>query len=147
LMGASEVTGTLDPGLATDLSAYGTAVGEAFQLRDDVLGAFGDEHTTGKPVGTDLREGKPTLLLALAHSRASARQREALDRVGATDLGDDEIEGIAAVLRDTGALDSVEERIVAKTHEARSMLDGSSIRTDVRRALSDLADSLMSRAS
>ena len=46
------------------LSAYGLPLGDAFQLRDDMLGAFGDEAVTGKPVGDDLREGKPTPLLA-----------------------------------------------------------------------------------
>ena len=50
--------------LAPRLSAYGLPLGDAFQMRDDVMGAFGDERTTGKPVGGDLREGKPTPLLA-----------------------------------------------------------------------------------
>ena len=54
------------------LSAYGLPLGDAFQLRDDMLGAFGDERVTGKPVGDDLREGKPTPLLALATQRADA---------------------------------------------------------------------------
>ena len=48
-------------------------VGEAFQLRDDLLGAFGDEDLTGKPVGGDLREGKPTALLAIARERVTGR--------------------------------------------------------------------------
>ncbi len=52
------------------LGRYGDPLGEAFQLRDDVLGVFGDSALTGKPVGDDLREGKPTLLLAVAHDRA-----------------------------------------------------------------------------
>src|SRR6476646_9297523 len=56
--------------LGADLSAIGLPMGEAFQLRDDVLGAFGESEVTGKPVGDDLREGKPTPLLALARVRA-----------------------------------------------------------------------------
>ena len=52
--------------LAAALSAYGDPLGEAFQLRDDILGTFGDSERTGKPVGDDLREGKPTPLLAEA---------------------------------------------------------------------------------
>ena len=55
------------------LSAYGDPLGEAFQLRDDMLGAFGEETVTGKPVGDDLREGKPTPLLAVATARARPR--------------------------------------------------------------------------
>jgi hypothetical protein len=56
------------------LSAYGLPLGDAFQLRDDVLGAFGDSGLTGKPVGDDLREGKPTPLLAIATGRATPAQ-------------------------------------------------------------------------
>ena len=55
-----------DADLVEAFSAFGRPLGEAFQLRDDLLGVFGDEATTGKPVGDDLREGKPTVLLALA---------------------------------------------------------------------------------
>ena len=57
------------------LSAYGDPLGEAFQLRDDVLGAFGDSALTGKPVGDDLREGKPTPLLAIANEHATAAHK------------------------------------------------------------------------
>src|SRR5436305_107189 len=60
--------------LHESLSAYGDPLGEAFQLRDDLLGAFGDEAQTGKPVGDDLREGKPTPLLAIASDRAGDDQ-------------------------------------------------------------------------
>ena len=60
--------------LAPALSAFGLPLGDAFQMRDDVMGAFGDEHTTGKPVGGDLREGKPTPLLARARAAASPAQ-------------------------------------------------------------------------
>ena len=55
--------------LAAPLSDYGDPLGEAFQLRDDILGVFGDSGLTGKPVGADLREGKPTPLLAVAAGR------------------------------------------------------------------------------
>lgn len=147
LMGATQAQETFDSALADGLAAYGRAVGEAFQLRDDVLGVFGDEKTTGKPVGNDLREGKPTLLIANAHARASGEQRRALDRIGAVDLTDDDIARITSILRETGALAGVEERIEERTREAREILSGMSIPTDVRLALSNLADSLMSRAS
>ena len=64
---------------------YGLAVGEAFQLRDDLLGVYGDPATTGKPAGDDLRTGKPTALLMLARQLATPAQRRALDRAGRTD--------------------------------------------------------------
>ena len=73
-LGAALV-GRLDD-LAEPLSAYGLPLGEAFQMRDDVLGTFGDPAVTGKPVGEDLREGKPTPLLAIATARAGARRVE-----------------------------------------------------------------------
>lgn len=117
-------------GIGDALSAYGLAVGEAFQLRDDLLGAFGDPSVTGKPVGEDLREGKPTPLFALAVSRASGAEGDALDRLyGKPDLSPDEIDELRELLRRTGARAAVEERIrtlvsagVAALRETR--LDG-----------------------
>src|SRR5204862_4429615 len=83
------------------LSAYGLPLGEAFQLRDDLLGAFGDEDLLGKPVGDDLREGKPTALVALARERASGDVATLLDdRFGQPDLADDEIAALQAALVD-----------------------------------------------
>ncbi|HUR48162.1 MAG TPA: polyprenyl synthetase family protein [Acidimicrobiales bacterium] len=117
-------------GLGEALSAYGLAVGEAFQLRDDLLGAFGDPSITGKPVGEDLREGKPTPLFALAVSRATPADVGSLDRLyGKADLAAPDIEELRELLNRTGARAAVEERIgalvsdgVAALREAR--LDG-----------------------
>ena len=100
------------------LSAYGLPLGDAFQMRDDVMGAFGDEVVTGKPVGGDLREGKPTPLLARAVASATPAQRRVLDRVGAADLGDADIAAMQQVIVDTGALADLEAQIAALTHEA-----------------------------
>ncbi|MFC7762384.1 polyprenyl synthetase family protein [Catellatospora bangladeshensis] len=60
------------------LAAYGEPLGEAFQLRDDVLGVFGDPARTGKSTLDDLRQGKPTQLLAEAYARADVRSRAVL---------------------------------------------------------------------
>ena len=76
LLGAAAAGGT--PELISVLSDYGLLVGEAFQLRDDLLGVFGDPSQTGKPAGDDLREGKRTLLVALAFQHADPAQRELL---------------------------------------------------------------------
>lgn len=93
------------------LSAYGLPLGDAFQMRDDVLGAIGDPDVTGKPVGDDLREGKPTPLLARAVRRADAGQRAVLETVGRPGLDDAGIARIQQVLHDTGAVTEVEQLI------------------------------------
>ncbi len=96
------------------LSAYGLPLGDAFQMRDDVIGAFGDPSITGKPVGGDLREGKPTPLLARAVAAAQSAQREVLNRVGDPNLDDAQIGEIQQVILDTGALADLETEIATK---------------------------------
>jgi geranylgeranyl diphosphate synthase type I len=108
--------------LAPRLSAYGLPLGDAFQMRDDVMGAFGDEHTTGKPVGGDLREGKPTPLLARALDAATAAQRAVLATVGRPELSDADVAAIQTVLVDTGALADLETTIAELTAEAIAAL-------------------------
>ena len=107
-------------------SAFGEPLGRAFQLRDDVLGVFGDPGETGKPAGDDLREGKPTLLLAMAAAHATDGERRLLARVGAPDLGDDEVAEIRAAIGRCGALALVEseiERLVARSERALDAVD------------------------
>ncbi len=100
------------------LSAYGLPLGDAFQMRDDVMGAFGDPAVTGKPVGGDLREGKPTPLMARAVDAATPAQRAVLALVGRPGLTDDEVASVQAVIVETGALADLEAHIVALTDEA-----------------------------
>ncbi|HLH47465.1 MAG TPA: polyprenyl synthetase family protein, partial [Acidimicrobiales bacterium] len=90
------------------LSAYGLPLGEAFQLTDDLLGVFGDTALTGKPVGEDLREGKPTLLYALARAAAAGPDLRLLDeRFGAPDLDAAEIAALQHVIEASGAREQV----------------------------------------
>lgn len=104
--------------LTSALSGYGDPLGEAFQLRDDVLGAFGDSDRTGKPVGDDLREGKPTMLLAVATEQADDRQRSLLRTVGQPDLDAAAVTGLQAVLVDTGAVEVVEAEMTTLAAQA-----------------------------
>ena len=104
--------------LAAGLSAYGLPLGDAFQMRDDVMGAFGNPTATGKPVGGDLREGKPTPLLARALVAATPAQRQVLGGVGRPGLDDGEVAAIQQVIVDTGALADLETTIVRLTDEA-----------------------------
>nr|WP_255491892.1 MULTISPECIES: polyprenyl synthetase family protein [unclassified Actinotalea] len=90
----------------------GLPLGEAFQLRDDVLGVFGEPAATGKPAGDDLREGKRTVLVARALGAASAADRAlVLEHLGRQDLTELDVERLRATLRGSGAVDAVEALI------------------------------------
>ena len=120
-------------------SAYGLPLGDAFQLRDDVLGAFGDSAVTGKPVGDDLREAKPTPLMALAMSRATQSQREVLSRVGVGVLSDTDVARVQQAIVDCGALAEMETTIERLTNEAIDAISAASIDAEVRAELVELA--------
>ncbi|HEV7685429.1 MAG TPA: polyprenyl synthetase family protein [Acidimicrobiia bacterium] len=132
------LAGRLDD-LAEPLSAYGLPLGEAFQMRDDILGTFGDPAVTGKPVGEDLREGKPTPLLAIATARAGAAGRPLLDRVGCPDLGDEEVAAIQTLLVETGAREETEHLVDQLAAEAVAALDKAALTADAHAALTELA--------
>ena len=122
-------------------SAYGLPLGEAFQLRDDVLGVFGDPERTGKPAGDDLREGKRTVLLALAGERAGAAQAELIDAlVGDPALSDGGVKDLRAVIEDTGALAHVEAMITDLAERALAALEVAPITADAREVLRELAE-------
>lgn len=125
--------------LRPGLSAYGLPLGDAFQMRDDVMGAFGDTAATGKPVGGDLREGKPTPLLARALAAASPSQRAVLERVGRPGLDDDQVADIQQAIVDTGALADLEATIVRLTDEAIAAIGRVDIGDDARTELVALA--------
>jgi geranylgeranyl diphosphate synthase type I len=136
--------------LAGPLSAYGDPLGEAFQLRDDVLGAFGDPARTGKPVGQDLREGKPTPLLAAAAERAAAsptggRAAAVLDRVGEPDLTDADVAALQHVLVDSGALAEIEALVDELTGRAIDAIEAAEIAPEARDELVELARYVASR--
>ncbi len=135
-LAAPERLGDLLPAL----SAYGLPLGDAFQMRDDVMGAFGDEAITGKPVGGDLREGKPTPLLARAVAASTAAQRAVLDTVGRPDLGDDQVAAIQQVIIDTGALADLEATISALTESAVTAIAGAGVTVEARDELIGLAE-------
>ena len=108
--------------LAEPLARHGRPVGMAFQLRDDVLGAFGDPAHTGKPVGDDLREGKPTLLMALARAAATPSQLHVLDSAG-SEMGDETVAAVQQVIVDTGALAGLEREIADLLDDALDALE------------------------
>jgi geranylgeranyl diphosphate synthase type I len=135
------------PAVVEAYSGYGPPLGEAFQLRDDVLGVFGDPARTGKPAGDDLREGKRTFLVATALEVAGPADRAEL----ATRLGDPDLDlaGVARlreVITRTGALDRTERRITALTGTALAALAGTPVDPAAVAALTALAAAATTRA-
>ncbi|AVT32744.1 MULTISPECIES: polyprenyl synthetase family protein [unclassified Plantactinospora] len=121
-------------------SGYGLPLGEAFQLRDDVLGVFGDPGQTGKPAGDDLREGKRTYLVAAALEATTPAGRELLDRrLGDPGLDQAGIEVLREVITSSGALDRTERRIATLTDTALAALVGAELEPEAREVLVDLA--------
>ena len=129
------------------LTAVGLPLGEAFQLRDDLLGVFGDPAVTGKPAGDDLREGKRTVLIAYAVDHASETQLAEFDRLfGRPDLDDDEIQLLREILQDSRAVQACEDLITDRTEDALYALDQAAIADEVaRKALMDLVVAATSR--
>ncbi|MGI9124453.1 MAG: bifunctional (2E,6E)-farnesyl/geranyl diphosphate synthase [Mycobacterium sp.] len=120
----------------------GTDFGVAFQLRDDVLGVFGDPAVTGKPSGDDLRSGKRTVLLAEAVERAERTDPAAADLLRSavgTDLSEDQVQQLCSVITAVGALDAVEDRITMLTRRGLEALDRAPINAPAKAALTELA--------
>jgi geranylgeranyl diphosphate synthase type I len=134
--------------LLASYAAYGLPLGEAFQLRDDVLGVFGDPAETGKPAGDDLREGKRTVLVAKALERATPAQAAVVRRL----LGDPRLEpaGVDAlreVIVSTGALVAVEELITELVAQSRAALASAAVGEPARQVLAGLVDAATARAA
>ncbi|HEX5760490.1 MAG TPA: polyprenyl synthetase family protein [Thermoanaerobaculia bacterium] len=134
------------PALLDPLSRYGAAVGEAFQLQDDLLGTFGDAATVGKPVGADLREGKHTFLVHHALRASSPTQRAFLEET----LGDPDatLQRLAAVRRlfeETGARARVEEMVDERLRAAAAALEGLPLAPEGQAFLAGLLDWLWER--
>lgn len=105
--------------LLESYSAFALPLGEAFQLRDDVLGVFGDPEITGKPAGDDLREGKRTELIAHALSLTTQENQDFIQaRLGASNLSDAEVDRLSTILRDSGALAATERSISELTNQS-----------------------------
>ena len=121
-------------------AAYGNPLGQAFQIRDDILGVFGDPVLTGKPADSDLREGKETVLVAKARDRATPDDAALLDRLlGAPDLDEHGVAELRRVLVQSGALADAQALVHELAAEATSALDGAPLDAEVRDALVDLA--------
>ncbi|WP_285724031.1 polyprenyl synthetase family protein [Psychromicrobium xiongbiense] len=134
--------------LLESYSAFALPLGEAFQLRDDMLGVFGDPETTGKPAGDDLREGKRTVLVANTLQRADRAQAHFLDQnLGREDLSSADIERIRALMTDCGAVAATEALIDRYSAQAAEALAGLSLDDSSRTALEAMAYAAVRRTS
>ncbi|WP_294980085.1 polyprenyl synthetase family protein [uncultured Microbacterium sp.] len=130
------------------LAAFGHPLGLAFQLRDDVLGVFGDTAVTGKPSGDDLREGKRTLLIAYTREALAPDDRAALDAlIGDPALTAEQIAQIQQCIIDTDALARVESAISAYAGEAEHALHSARLSSSALDQLRELADASISRTA
>ncbi|GAB1815750.1 polyprenyl synthetase family protein [Mycobacterium sp. MUNTM1] len=139
--------GECDDRTLSQLGRYGTAVGEAFQLRDDVLGVFGAPAVTGKPGAGDLRERKATSVVVAAHQLADPpSRRELIELADRETLDDDAIDRWKALIVETGAVRLIEEMIGDRVAAARDHLSDLPIDEPVRTALAEMADVCTDRA-
>ena len=121
LLGAA--LGGADEEQLAEISKFGLPLGQAFQLRDDVLGIFGDPVATGKPAGDDIREGKRTVLIAESMKNLRPEQVQVMaERLGDPNLSDDEVGECVEMLTESGGLDAVESFIRTKYDEALSVV-------------------------
>ncbi|MDT0157543.1 polyprenyl synthetase family protein [Microbacterium sp. ARD32] len=137
-----------DSALRASLRDFGHPIGMAFQLRDDLLGVFGDPAVTGKPAGDDLREGKRTALIAVARERLPAAQRAELDAaLGDASLPAPAVAELQRLIRSTGAPRRIEEMIEDFTAQAERALIAAGIDEQAAAALRALADAAIARSA
>lgn len=128
------------------LRAFGHPLGMAFQLRDDVLGVFGDAAETGKPAGDDLREGKRTALVAYARAAATAGDRARFDALlGDAEMTEQDVMWLRDRIVESGALTRVERLIVDYAAEADVALEAARLDPESVRELRDLARAAVQR--
>ena len=139
LVGAS--CGGADDATMQALSDYGLALGEAFQLRDDLLGVFGDPEATGKPAGDDLGEGKRTVLIAYALESVSDSALQRFATVfGDPNISETGLDWLRDLCRHSGAVDRVERLINSQTDAAHQALTAAHLTAQGRQVLTDMVE-------
>ncbi len=137
-------------GLFTELSGYAIPAGIAFQLRDDILGLYGDPSVTGKPVGSDVREKKKTLLIVKAYHEAGVDDRRFLETIydvkKPEEITDDDVRRVQEIVRETGSLDYNAEAMERFKRQALDALGSSrEISEEAREVLSWLLELFVKR--
>jgi geranylgeranyl diphosphate synthase, type I len=142
-IGATLAGGSADQ--LRQLGAFGLPLGEAFQLRDDLLGVFGDPATTGKPAGGDLIEGKRTVLVALALDAAPTEDAARLDASLGTQLDPGEVTDLRRIIDESGAHQQVEQVIRELVDRATGALQDADLDDHARAVLLELATAATDR--
>lgn len=132
--------GDADLELLAALQSFGSSLGRAFQLRDDVLGIFGSSEVTGKPAGGDLREGKRTLLVLTALQNGDDDARRSLGELLGTDLDEAQVDLAREIIRSSGALETTEQQIAEDFDTALAALDRAAMTDEGHAALTRLAE-------
>jgi geranylgeranyl diphosphate synthase type I len=128
------------PDFYESYSKFGLPLGEAFQLRDDVLGVFGDPKVTGKPAGDDLREGKRTVLIAVTMENATTEERQLItSSLGNPELSLEKVSALQEIIVKSGALNEVENLITDLTSTAISALQDSPVDGKIAKVLEEMA--------
>ncbi|HSA32553.1 MAG TPA: polyprenyl synthetase family protein [bacterium] len=123
------------------LDAVGEKIGTLFQIKDDELGLFGEEADIGKPTGSDIREGKKTILFSLLADMARGADKERLSRtLGNPDIGPDDIAFVRTLAEKSGALGKVRAQAADIDGEARTLIAALTVGDEVKRLLNELID-------
>lgn len=129
------------------LAEFGLPVGIAFQLRDDILGVFGDEELTGKPSGDDLIEGKRTVLVAFARRGLAPTQQRIFDDLLGTELDAEQVSMLQRTIHDSGAVADVEDMIAGNLERALKTIRTAPIDPEASIRLAQLADKAGKRSA
>ncbi|MDR2974261.1 MAG: polyprenyl synthetase family protein [Propionibacteriaceae bacterium] len=140
--------GGADDDLQQGLSAFGTHVGYAFQMRDDLLGLFGDPAVTGKPTGDDLREGKKTVLIGYAMRGASPKDSERLaEMLGDPALTETDVAQARDILLDCGAVEATEKAIITEATAGMKYLHRLNLTAEGAEGLASLVHAAVERTA
>jgi geranylgeranyl diphosphate synthase, type I len=140
------IVGNATPSFIASLRLFALPLGFAFQMRDDMLGVFGDEAETGKPAGDDLREGKRTVLVAMARRRGDRSTVSVFDElIGDPTLTNQQVDMLRASLISTGAADELEDLIELSRVEALTALDAMRLDSIVDGELRAMVDAITTR--
>ncbi|MDH4330206.1 MAG: polyprenyl synthetase family protein [Candidatus Moranbacteria bacterium] len=135
-----------DEKILNDLSKISIPLGVAFQIQDDILGIFGKEEKIGKPVGSDIEEGKQTILVVKALENASSKQKKSINNIlGKKGLSEDEILEFKNAILETGSLKYAKDLALRYIEEGKKEIEKSNINSETKEFLIGIADYMASR--